>query len=208
MSGSQNSVAQEAPDWENMTKQELHDKFAQIMTEQVHDIESRFAEAIDGVEKLIDTKLDAKFTELLAPLPPQPAVAPARPPLRQRARRLCFADTQASGVGAPAAADVAVAFDVGQYDDYVGDSEDEVEQEAHHEQQPGRPHAYFRQREPPPHPQVRDDEHVPKLKLNLKPFEGRYIPDAYLTWELETEQRFTCLQYPENRRVTAAVCEF
>jgi hypothetical protein len=49
---------------------------------------------------------------------------------------------------------------------------------------------------------------VPKLKLNLKPFEGRYIPDVYLTWELETEQRFTCLQYPENRRVTAAVCEF
>src|SRR3954462_11739979 len=66
MSGSQNSVGQEAPDWENMTKQELHDKFAQMMTEQVHDIESRFAEPIDGVEKLIDTKLDAKFTELLA----------------------------------------------------------------------------------------------------------------------------------------------
>src|SRR3954464_4749056 len=203
MSGSQNSVPQEAPDWENMTQQELHDKFAQMMTEQVHDIESRFAEAIDGVEKLIDTKLDAKFTELIAHLPPQPAVAPAQPPLRQRARRLCFADTQAS-----AAADVAAASDVGQYDDYMGDSEDEVEQEAHHEQQPGRPHAYFRQRRHPPHPQVRDDEHVPKLKLNLKPFEGRYIPDDYLTWELETEQRFTCLQYPENRRVTAAVCEF
>src|SRR3954466_14575652 len=88
MSGSQNSVGQEAPDWENMTKQELHDKFAQMMTEQVHDIESRFAEAIDGVEKLIDTKLDAKFTELIARLPPQPAVAPAQPPLRQRARDL------------------------------------------------------------------------------------------------------------------------
>src|SRR3954465_7028725 len=206
MSGSQNSVGQEAPDWENMTKQELHDKFAQIMTEHVHDIESRFAEAIDGVEKMIDTKLDAKFTELIARLPPQPAaapaqpaVAPAQPPLRQRARRLLFADTEASGV-APS--------DLGQADDYVADSEDEVEQEAHNEQPPGRPHAYVRQRRHPPHPQVRDDEHVPKLKLNLKPFEGRYIPDAYLTWELETEQRFTCLQYPENRRVTAAVCEF
>src|SRR3954471_17054148 len=153
-----------------------------MMTEQVHDIESRFAEAMDGVEKLIDTKLYAKFTELIARLPPQPAVALAQPPLRQRARRLCFADTQASGVGAPAAADVAAASDVGQYDDYVGDSEDEEEQEAHYEQQPGRPHAFFRHRRPPPHPQVRDDEHVPKLKLNLKPFEGRYIPDVYLTW--------------------------
>src|SRR4051812_21812441 len=103
MSGSQNSVAQESPDWENMTKQELHDKFAQMMTEQVLDIESIFAEAIDGVEKMIDTKLDAKFTELMARLPPQPtaapaqpAVAPAQPPLRQRARRLLFADTEAS----------------------------------------------------------------------------------------------------------------
>ena len=198
MSGSQNSVAQEAPDWENMTKQELHDKFAQMMTEQVHDIESRFAEAIDGVEKLIDTKLDAKFTELIARLPPQAAAVPAQPaaaavqpPLRQRARRLFFADTQASGVGAPAAAS-----DIGQYDDdYAADSEDEVQQEAHNEQPPppGRPQAYNRQRRHPPRPQVRDDEYVPKLKLNLKPFEGRYIPDVYLTWELETEQRFTCL---------------
>ena len=35
-----------------------------------------------------------------------------------------------------------------------------------------------------------------------------YIPDVYLTWELETEQRFTCLQYLEERRVPAAVCAF
>src|SRR3954470_11083895 len=117
MSGSHGLVAQEAPDWENMTNQELHDKFAQMMTEQVHDIESRFAEAIDGVENRIDTKLDAKFTELIACLPPQPAaapaqpaVAPAQPPLRQRARRLLFADTEASGVASS---------DIGQYEDYV-----------------------------------------------------------------------------------------
>ena len=154
MSGSQNSVAQEAPDWENMTKQELHDKFAQMMTEQVHDIDSRFAEAIDGVEKLIDTKLDTKFTELIARLPPQAAAVPAQPvaaavqpPLRQRARRLFFADTQASGVGVTAAAS-----DIGQYDDdYAADSEDEVQQEARNEQPPppGRPQAYNRQRRHP-----------------------------------------------------------
>ena len=44
--------------------------------------------------------------------------------------------------------------------------------------------------------------------MNIPPFEGRYVPDIYLTWELETEQRFTCLQYPEERRVPAAVCAF
>src|SRR3954462_8014589 len=103
MPGSHDEVARDAPDWENMTNKELHDKFAQMMTEQVYDIESRFAEAIDGVEKMIDTKLDAKFTEMMARLPPlpsaapaQPAVAPAQLPLRQRARRLLFVDTEAS----------------------------------------------------------------------------------------------------------------
>src|ERR1044072_6464008 len=167
MSGSPNSVAQEAPDWENMTNQELHDKFAQLMTEQVHDIESRFAEAIDRVEKLIDTKLDAKFTELLARLPPQPAAAPAppaaaaalaqhaavavQPPLRQRARRLIFADTQASRVGA--------ASHTGRSDPGA-DSEDEVQKAA---PPPARPGPCNRQRGHPPNPQVRDDEYVPKL---------------------------------------------
>ena len=44
--------------------------------------------------------------------------------------------------------------------------------------------------------------------MNIPSFEGRYVPDIYLTWELETEQRFTCLQYPEERRVAAVVCAF
>ena len=44
--------------------------------------------------------------------------------------------------------------------------------------------------------------------MNIPPFEGRYVPDIYLAWELEIEQRFTCLQYPEERRVVAAVCAF
>ena len=44
--------------------------------------------------------------------------------------------------------------------------------------------------------------------MDIPSFEGRYIPDVYLTWELETEQRFTCLQYPEERLVAAAVCAF
>ena len=56
--------------------------------------------------------------------------------------------------------------------------------------------------------QVHDDDHLAKLKLNVPPFEGRYNPDAYLTWELEVEQRFACLNYPEERHVCAATCEF
>src|SRR3954464_784704 len=222
MPGSHDEVARDAPDWENMTNKELHDKFAQMMSEQVYDIETRFTEAIDGVEKMIDTKLDAKFTELIARLPTQPAAAPAQPPPPRRARRILFPSGQAAGISAPPAAAVAAAgigappaaavgaaaSNVGHDDDYEGDYEEEVEQEAAYEQPAGCPRPYIRHGRHQPPPQVRDDEYVPKLKLNLKPFEGRYIPDAYLTWELETEQCFTCLQYPENRRVTAAVCEF
>jgi hypothetical protein len=44
--------------------------------------------------------------------------------------------------------------------------------------------------------------------LNIPPFEGRYNPDAYLTWELEVEQCFACLRYPEHLCVSAATCEF
>src|SRR3954467_12834865 len=140
MLGSHDEVAQDAPDWENMTNKELHDKFARMMSEQVQDIENRFTEAIDGVEKMIDTKLDAKFNELIARLPTQPAAAPAPPPPPRRARRILFPGGQVAVFGAPAAAVVAsgaaAASNVGHDDDYEGYYEEEVEQEAAYEQPP------------------------------------------------------------------------
>src|SRR3954464_5268221 len=104
MPGSHEEVAQDAPDWANMTTKELHDKFSRMMSEQVQDIENRFTEAIDGVEKMIDPKLDAKFTELIARLPTPPAAAPAPPPPPRRARLILFPGRQDAGIGAPAAA--------------------------------------------------------------------------------------------------------
>ena len=76
-------------------------------------------------------------------------------------------------------------------DDYAGDYEDEVDQNQNYvqppaPQPPGRPHANNHNGRASP--QVRDHDHLPKLKLNIPPFEGRYVPDIYLTWELETEQ--------------------
>jgi hypothetical protein len=65
--------------------------------------------------------------------------------------------------------------------------EDEVQHPA-----PGRPRQYNRNARPPPR-LIRDDEQVAKLKLDIPPFEGRYNHDAYLTWELEVEQRLACL---------------
>ena len=51
-------------DWENMTMKELHDKFQQMVGPQVEDVMASFGKAlvrIDDTEKIIDTKLDAKF---------------------------------------------------------------------------------------------------------------------------------------------------
>ena len=63
-------------DWENMTNKELHDKFHQMLGQQVEDVMVSFGKAMekmDDIKKTIDTKLDAKFDELLKRLP-QPAL--------------------------------------------------------------------------------------------------------------------------------------
>ena len=60
-----------------MTHKELHDNFQQMMADQVQDFVTSLGEAmekLDGLEKTFDTKLDAKFNEVLARLPP-PAAA-------------------------------------------------------------------------------------------------------------------------------------
>ena len=185
-------------DWENMTNKELHDKFQQMMSGHVEDVLNRFEEAmekIDGIEKAFETKLDNKFNELLARLPPPAApVAPLQqqqhrlPNQVGRAQRVPIEPGQTSGAAVPTVgASVAPAATAEVEDHY----EDEVDQNQNYVQPPappppGRPHAYHRNGRAAPPPEVHD--HLPKLKLNIPPFEGRYVPDIYLTWELETEQ--------------------
>src|SRR3954463_7086340 len=120
-----------------MTNKVLHDKFRQMMSGQVEDVLNRFEEAmekIDGIEKAFETKLDNKFNELLARLPPPPAApnAPLQqqqrlPPHRDTALRRATRVPLQPGQAAGAAVDtsVAPAADVGE-DDYVGYYEDEV----------------------------------------------------------------------------------
>ena len=176
-----------------------------MMSGQVQDVLNRFEEAIkkiDGMEKTFETKLDNKFNELVARLPPPPPAAPNAPLQQQQRRRLpprretalhrasrvplAFGQT----VGAAVDTSVAPAADA-EEDDYVGDYEDEVDQNQNYvqppaPQQPGRPHANNHNGRALPHVRVHD--HLPKLKLNIPPFEGIYVPNIYLTWELETEQ--------------------
>ena len=42
----------------------------------------------------------------------------------------------------------------------------------------------------------------------MPPFDRKYDPDAYLTWELAFEQKFSCHDFPENKHVRAATSEF
>ena len=173
-----------------------------------------------GIEKTFETKLDNKFNELLARLP-QPLLSASVAPLQQqqqdrlpnqvgRAQRVPLEPGQTSGAAVPTVdASIAPAATAEVEDHY----KDEVYQNQNYVQPPappppGRPQVYHRNDRAAAPPWVRDYDHNPKLKLNILPFEGRNIPGLYLTWDLETEQRFTCLQYPEDRHVATVVCEF
>ena len=187
-------------DWENLTNKELHDTFQQMMSVQVHDVINRFEEAmekIDGMEKTFETKLDNKFAELLSRFPAPPPAAPAAPlqqqqqhrlpPRRETALRRASRVPLQSGQTAGAAVDTSVApatavAGTQEDDEYAGDYEDEVDQNQNYGQPPaplpvGQPQVYIRNGRPAPPPQVRDNDHIPKLKLNIPPFEGRYVPD-------------------------------
>ena len=127
-----------------------------MMSGQVQDVLNRFEEAmekIDGMEKTFKTKLDNRFNELLACLPPPPPAAPNAPLQQQqrlpthretalrRASRLPLAPGQT--VGATIATSMAPAADA-EEDDFAGDYEDEVDQNQNYvpppAQQPtGRP---------------------------------------------------------------------
>ena len=191
-----------------MTNKEMQEHFEKMVTDHALDTEDRIRGAmdkIDGLEVAFNAKFDdvnttlaglsSKFDRLLGQL--QPPRIP--PPVLQgntvpRAGRVLQEDPQ--GSVASAAAHAAHPDDHGA--GYAADAE----------YLPGRPHAHPSNLAHRQQAQVLEDDHVAKLKLIIPPFEGRYNPDAYLTWELEVEQRFACLQYPEDRRVCAATCEF
>jgi hypothetical protein len=53
-----------------------------------------------------------------------------------------------------------------------------------------------------------NDDTFHKLKFKIPPVDGKYDPDAYISWELAIEQKFTCFEFPENARDRAATSEF
>jgi hypothetical protein len=47
-----------------------------------------------------------------------------------------------------------------------------------------------------------------KIKFTIPSFNGKYDPAAYLDWELEVEQKFSCHDIPTNSQVKAVISEF
>ncbi|XP_072147925.1 uncharacterized protein [Setaria viridis] len=53
-----------------------------------------------------------------------------------------------------------------------------------------------------------NDDAFSKIKFKIPPFDGKYDPDTYITWEIAVDQKFACHEFPENTRVRAATSEF
>jgi hypothetical protein len=53
-----------------------------------------------------------------------------------------------------------------------------------------------------------NDDAFYKLKFKIPPFDGKYVLDAYIPWELAVEQKFTSFEFPENARVRVVTSEF
>jgi hypothetical protein len=41
-----------------------------------------------------------------------------------------------------------------------------------------------------------NDDAIHKLKFKIPPFDVKYDPDAYISWELAVEQKFICFEFP------------
>ncbi|KAK1680882.1 hypothetical protein QYE76_041730 [Lolium multiflorum] len=166
-------------DPDKMTNAEMHAHFIHLLGGHSTDVDGRLGDVdakltealdkIDGLEASFNSKLDAKFQELLTRLPP---------PVRRRARRVPLADVPAGTAPAAAAAHDAPS-DEG-CEDYGGNEDEQVDENALDDEEvqqpaPGRPRQLNRHVRPPPRP-VRDDDHVAKLKLNIPPFEDMASP--------------------------------
>ncbi|KAK1660235.1 hypothetical protein QYE76_048394 [Lolium multiflorum] len=135
----------------------------------IGDVDAKLTDAhkLDGLETTFNSKLDAKFRAVTR-----------LPPPRDNVR-----DAHAASYSEPAGGLLRAALDAP-----TKDTRRSMEGAGRAAAMRGGPTTapVVRRRWPrPPARQRDDDDHVAKLKLNIPPFEGRYNPDAYLTWELE-----------------------
>ncbi|KAK1641614.1 hypothetical protein QYE76_059419 [Lolium multiflorum] len=146
-----------------MTNAEMHAHFLHLLGGHATDVDGRLGDVdakltdaldkIDGLEAAFNSKLDAKFQELLTRLPPP------RANVQRRARRVPRADVPAGTAPAAAAAHDAPS-DEG-YEDYGGNEDEQVDENALDDEEvqqpaPGRPRQLNRNARPPPRPHILD----------------------------------------------------
>ncbi|KAK1608008.1 hypothetical protein QYE76_031681 [Lolium multiflorum] len=150
-------------DPDKMTNTEMHAHFLHLLGGHTTDVDGRLGDVdakltdaldkIDGLEAAFNSKLDAKFQELLTRLPPP------RVHVQRRARRVPRADVPAGTAPAAAAAPDAPS-DEG-YEDYEGDADEQVDENELDDEEvqqpaPGRPRQLNRHARPPPRPHILD----------------------------------------------------
>jgi hypothetical protein len=84
------------------------------------------------------------------------------------------------------------------YDDQVNDNWDEYSTDSELDDHDGRRLVQHNRhgRDGRQQREVRNnDDAFHKLKFKIPPFDGKYDPDAYISWELAVEQKFTCLNF-------------
>jgi hypothetical protein len=89
------------------------------------------------------------------------------------------------------------------WDEYSTDSELD-NYDAHHPAQHNR-HGRGGQQRREVH---NNDDAFHTLRFKIPPFDGKYDHDAYISWELAVEQKFTCFKFLKNASVRAATSEF
>ncbi|KAK1601925.1 hypothetical protein QYE76_027030, partial [Lolium multiflorum] len=150
-------------DPDKMTNAEMHAHFLHLLGGHATDVDGRLGDVdakltdaldkIDGLEAAFNSKLDAKFQELLTRLPPP------RANVQRRARRVPRADVPAGTAPAAAAAHDAPS-DEG-YEDYGGNEDEQVDENVLDDEEvqqpaPGRPRQLNRNARPPPRPHILD----------------------------------------------------
>jgi hypothetical protein len=93
----------------------------------------------------------------------------------------------------------------GNWDDYVADTEQDDQETPNHRRLRTNRRGMdgFRRREV-----HGNDDAFSKVKFKIPPFDGKYDPNAYITWEIAVDQKFACHEFPKNARVRAATSEF
>ena len=84
-------------------------------------------------------------------------------------------------------------------EEYAADTELDEEVNGHRCIEQHRRHYEIGPR--PPRQEVCADDSFGKIKFTIPTFDGRYNPDMYLSWELAVDQKFTCHDFPEDKRV-------